>query len=72
MGLRYYVAYVYLYTYTYQDGFLQSRVFGFFKKNQWSDFFFKNGPNPASFCSYSSFSHDKYSTHTINYCVLGT
>ena len=29
-------------------------------------FFFKNGPNPASFCLFSFFSHDKYSTNTIN------
>ena len=28
--------------------------------------FFKNGPNPASFCLFSFFSHDKYSTNTIN------
>ena len=27
--------------------------------------FFKNGPNPASFL-FSFFSHDKYSTNTIN------
>ena len=26
----------------------------------------KNGPNPASFCLFSFFSHDKYSTNTIN------
>ena len=38
----------------------------------WSDhltgksFFYKNGPNPASFCLFSFFSHDKYSTNTIN------
>ena len=27
---------------------------------------FLNGPNPASFCLFSFFSHDKYSTNTIN------
>ena len=26
----------------------------------------KNGPNPVSFCLFSFFSHDKYSTNTIN------
>ena len=41
------------------------------------NYFFKNGPNPASFCSFWFFSHDKYSTNlTINYKsvdgVLGT
>ena len=29
-------------------------------------FFKKNGPNPASFCLFLFFSHDKYSTSTIN------
>ena len=30
-------------------------------------FLFKNGPNPASFCLFSFFSHDKFSTNlTIN------
>ena len=29
-------------------------------------FFLKNGPNPTSFCLFSFFSHDKYSTNTIN------
>ena len=29
-------------------------------------FFFLNGPNPASFCLFSLFSHDKYSTNTVN------
>ena len=30
-------------------------------------FFYKNGPNPASFCLFSFFSHGKYSTNlTIN------
>ena len=29
-------------------------------------FFKKNGPNPASFCLFLLFSHDKYSTNTIN------
>ena len=41
------------------------------------EFFLKSGPNPASFCLFSFFSHDKYSTNlTINYKsvdgVLGT
>ena len=27
---------------------------------------FLNGPNPASFCLFSYFSYDKYSTNTIN------
>ena len=26
---------------------------------------FKNGPNPASFCLFTFFSHDKYSTNLI-------
>ena len=30
------------------------------------NYFFKKGPNPASFCLFSFFSHDKYSTYTIN------
>ena len=30
----------------------------------------KNGPNPASFCLFLLFSHDKYSTNTINEKVL--
>ena len=29
-------------------------------------FFEKNAPNPASFCLFLLFSHDKYSTNTIN------
>ena len=30
-------------------------------------FYIKNGPNPASFCLFSLFSHNKYSTNlTIN------
>ena len=29
-------------------------------------FFKKNGSNPASFCLFSFFSHDKYSANTIN------
>ena len=29
-------------------------------------FFFRNGPNPAYFCYFLFFSHDKYSTNTIN------
>ena len=42
-----------------------------------SIFFLKNGPNPASFCLFSFFSHAKYSINlTINYKsidgVLGT
>ena len=28
--------------------------------------FLKNGPYPAFFCSFSLFSHDKYSTNTVN------
>ena len=28
--------------------------------------FLKNGPNPASFCLFSFFSHEKYSTNTKN------
>ena len=28
--------------------------------------FFKNGLKPASFCLFSFFSNDKYSTHTIH------
>ena len=33
----------------------------------WLTFFFKNGPNPASFCLFLFLSHDKYSTNlTIN------
>ena len=31
-----------------------------------ANLFFKNGPNPASFCLFSFFSNDKYSTNTIN------
>ena len=27
---------------------------------------FLNGPNPVSFCLFSFFSHDKYSTNTVN------
>ena len=34
--------------------------------------FKNNGPNPASFCSFSLFLHDKCSTNTINEkCVTG-
>ena len=33
----------------------------------WPDgYIFLNGPNPSSFCLFSFFSHDKYSTITIN------
>ena len=36
------------------------------KFNFSSSFFFKNGPNPASFGLFSFFSHDKYSTNILN------
>ena len=36
------------------------------KKCKMTLFFLKNGPNPASFCLFSFFPHDKYSTDTRN------
>ena len=39
------------------------QLLGLFRK---CNFFLKKGPNPTSFCLFSFFSHDRYSTNTIN------
>ena len=64
----------------FMEDFLPLSLRGPFPFQKWEGFqiiwklrTFLNGPNPASFCLFSFFSHDKYSTYlTINDKRVGT